>query len=81
MCNYYVLESFLSIRAANRLNALIAKEESGTDESVDEIVRRLHLENFEKPSYRKKYGHIFDMDVIDQKIKELDVKAAGNDQE
>ena len=54
------------------LEAARDKEESGTDESQECIIRRKQIEAFKDPKLRKKYGHLFDLDRLGEEADEED---------
>ena len=41
---------------------------TGTSESDTSIIRRKQIEAFKDPKYRKKYGHLFNLDRLDEAV-------------
>lgn len=42
--------------------------ETGTSEPETSIIRRKQIEALKDPKYRKKYGHLFDLDRLDEAV-------------
>ena len=67
---------FLTLVAKWKCEALKEKTETGSDEPEMDIVNRLQVEAFKDPKFRKKYGHMFDIEMIEKRVAE---KISGHD--
>jgi hypothetical protein len=43
--------------------------EEGSSESMRDIMRRLSCQSLNDPKFRKKYGHMYDLEAVDEEIK------------
>jgi len=60
------LFSVLQLTASRIAEAKKEREETDTSEPESSIIRRKQIEAFKDPKYRKKYGHLFDLDRLEE---------------
>lgn len=81
-CDALTLSSAMELVLKFSLDAAREREDTGTDELLDSVLKRKQVEAFNDPKFRKKYGHLMDLDRLEDGKKDQGYGAKdGDDQD